>query len=104
MFSTTEFFQPDFESSSYVVSHDKNSPFHALVICVKVYETEDGQLGRYTVRGDQLIRRVGLHKEVVKTFASERERINGLKKFCSVILDDTAIAHIRGTPAALNQD
>lgn len=98
-----EFFEEDTEFHSFGISNLADHPLTTRVICMKVFEVEGDseKLGRFSVAGDKIVKRVGELSEVVCTFKTELERVKALKEFCGVLLDDEDVQYMRGRVAAL---
>ncbi|KAF5346346.1 hypothetical protein D9758_011473 [Tetrapyrgos nigripes] len=116
-FSETEYFQCDFEAMSHFVSAsppDPKSRFSTLrdLMLLKKHtwlEDEpnvpvaDRKLGGYVIIG-QTLKRVGAQElEVIREIETEEERIELIKKYFDVDVDQDGIDHVRGRKVALVQ-
>ncbi|KAL0568122.1 hypothetical protein V5O48_013873 [Marasmius crinis-equi] len=103
-FSETEYFQSDFELSSFYVStHPDGSPFLQNVLCVKYFYVDDRKedLGLMFLYRDEVKQHTGTTSQEVAKIKTEEERIQKIREFYGIDIDDAAIEHIRGRPGEL---
>jgi arylamine N-acetyltransferase len=98
-----ELFELDVECQSFSVSNHNESPLVSRLFCIKVFEVEDDPetLGRISLIGDRLVRRIGMKSEEVCSFTTESERVAALKEHCGIYLEPEEVQCMRGRLPAL---
>ncbi|KAK5113016.1 hypothetical protein LTR85_011038 [Meristemomyces frigidus] len=92
------FLPQDFEIMNFFTSTHRTCHFTYRVIANK-YVLEEGSdrvIGDVVLYENTVFRRVGGHKELLATFSTERERIEGLKYFLGITLNESQREGIRG--------
>ena len=103
-FSELEFFPTDYADGSFVVAQSQNGIIAEQVLCIKhfVDEQHPEHMYRVVAAGSRITKQVpGREEEVLRTFASEQDRIDALKEIFGVQLEEDAIQNIKGRHSAL---
>ena len=106
-FDTLEWLPNDFEIINYRTSQDRASWFTHRLILVRILvdeETRTKPTGTIILNGDKFERRSGESgetKEVVLEAKSEKERVEGLRKWFGIHLTPDEERGIRGTVAEI---
>jgi len=97
-FLGTEFLPQDYEVMNLFTSQSRTMWFTRAVCCVKWLLSEDGEevVGDLTMMQRHLKRKVGGKVETVKEFQSEQDRIDALKKYLGVTLNEAEKNGIKG--------
>lgn len=102
-FGESEFLTGDFATMNWFTSTHRDSIFPWSIICAK-YTMKDGELdGNLTISGNTFKRRD--HDgtaEVILTAENESQRVDGLKTYFGVILNEEEQSSINGTPSGLS--
>ena len=105
-FSTLEWLPSDFEIINYRTSTDRASWFTHRLVLVRILineETRTKATGTVILTNAKIERRIGeAEKEVVLDAKTEKERIDGLKKWFEIELTPDEENGIRGTATALS--
>lgn len=98
-----ELFQTDISFQSFGISHMPGTPISPKVICIKMFEVEGepDKMARISITGDKAVKHIGEHREVIRTFKTELERVKALKELCGVDIDLDSVQHIIGRISAL---
>ncbi|KAJ9610815.1 hypothetical protein H2200_005592 [Cladophialophora chaetospira] len=106
-FADLEWLPSDFEIINYRTSRDPKSWFTHRLVLVKVLvddETRSKATGTVILTGNKIERRIGEgDKEVVLEAKTEKERVEGLKKWFGVVLSPDEERGIRGTAAEIQK-
>ncbi|KAJ2932443.1 hypothetical protein H1R20_g4671, partial [Candolleomyces eurysporus] len=103
-FSELEYFPTDYADGSFVVAQSQKGIFAEQVLCVKHFVDEQNPeyLYRIVVAGNRVTKQVsGKETEILRTFASEQDRVDALKEIFGITLEEGAIENIKGRPPAL---
>lgn len=79
------------------------TPIQPKVICIKMFEVEGEpeKIARISITGDRAVKHIGEHREVVRTFKTEQERVIALNELCGAKIDLDDVKHISGRISAL---
>lgn len=79
------------------------TPISPKVICIKMFEVEGepDKMARISITGDKAVKHIGEHREVIRSFKTELERVKALKELCGVDIDLDSVQHIIGRISAL---
>jgi hypothetical protein len=103
-FSELEFFLTDYTDGSFVVAQSKKGIFAEQVLCVKHFVDEEHpeHLYRIVAAGNRVTKQVpGREPEILRTFASEQDRVDALKEIFGLKLEEGAVENIKGRLSAL---
>ncbi|KAF6760664.1 arylamine N-acetyltransferase 1 [Ephemerocybe angulata] len=95
-FSELEFFPFDATDGSFVVAKSTAGLFASQVLCVKVFEDEEGKLYRKTLYGNEVKKHVNGEVEVIRTLHSELDRVRALREIFGLKIEDKAVEYIKG--------
>lgn len=95
-FSELEFFPKDATDGSFVVNQSNSGIFASQVMCVKVFEGEEGRLYRKVLFGKHVTQQVDGESEVIRTLETELDRVRALREVFGVQLEDSAVDYIQG--------
>lgn len=103
LFGMTEFTQEDYKVMSFWTSSNRTSFFTQLIMChLMIYDEKvDDITGSIFIMEKVLKRRIQAQSEVLATFKSEEERVQGLKTHFGVVLSESDRAGIRGSVAEI---
>ena len=102
-FPELEFLPQDFEVMNFFVSNSPASWFTKTVVAVKMLLDEQGEnvVGKEMLLGAEVKRNMGGKTQLVKTCATEDERIEVLKDVFGLVLSEEEREGMRGSVAAL---
>jgi len=76
-----------------------------MLMVVKWFELEGERerqgLGRCSMVGNKVAKRIGDTNEEICSFATELERVQVLKRYCGITIDEDEVKYIQGQPPAL---
>jgi hypothetical protein len=105
-FSELEFFPADCADGSFVVEQSQSGVIAEQVLCTKHYvdEQHPEHMYRIVAAGRRVKKQVpGRKEEVLRTFASEQDRVDALQEIFGVTFEQNAIQNIQGRRSALSR-
>lgn len=102
-FTELEFLPQDYEIMNYATSTLRTSFFTYMVVCTKTILEGEEVIGILILVGNVIKRRVKGKTEVLMTCETERQRVEGLRKWFGISLTDAEQQGIMGTVTQLSK-
>ena len=103
-FTELEFLPQDYEMMNFWTSKSFKTFFNWKIMVVRYLLDEEGELiGRVTLVGQEVKRKIRSDSEVVQVCETEEERVKALEEFFGIVLREEEKRGILGTITALKK-
>ncbi|KAF7981468.1 hypothetical protein HWV62_33503 [Athelia sp. TMB] len=99
-FTLVEYTLDDLENIFFAYTRNRHV-IMMQIYCTKIRALPTGEFECLQIRGDQIVRRIGGRKEVLKTFKWEDERVDAIRQLFGIDLESDALENMKGMKIAL---
>ena len=100
-FTELEFLRADFEVMNFFKSQSSKSFFTQMALAMKMLQDQRGIYGQIILIGSDLKKKQGSKVEILKTDMTEADRVEALKTYFDIELDETEKRGIHGMVSQL---